>query len=147
MKINIRKAVENDFGKIHALFVEFAEFERLPEKMVNTVERMEAEKEYFNCWVAETNDDQIIGYVTCFFCYYTWTGKALYMDDLYVKPQFRGSGVGTQLIGQVIRYAKETGCHKLRWQVSGWNKPAIDFYRKLGATIDSTEQNCDLMLS
>jgi RimJ/RimL family protein N-acetyltransferase len=64
----------------------------------------------------------------------------------YVTPQFRGNAIGTHLIDRVIRYAKETGCHRLRWQVSEWNKPAIDFYRKIGAEIDSVEQNCDLML-
>jgi len=68
------------------------------------------------------------------------------MDDLYVKPEFRGTGIGTQLIHKVIGYAKETHCHKLRWQVSGWNSPAITFYKKIGAEIDGTEQNCDLML-
>lgn len=144
--MNIRRAIESDFEQIHTLFIEFAEFEKLPEKMVNTVERMKAEKDFFNCWVVEAPNNQIVGYATCFFCYYTWTGKALYMDDLYVKPEFRGSGIGTQLIHQIIQYAKETACHKLRWQVSDWNIPAIDFYKKLGANIDGTEQNCDLML-
>jgi GNAT superfamily N-acetyltransferase len=146
MEINIRKAVEADFEQIHALFTEFAAFEKHPEKMLNTVERMKDEQEFFNCWVAEMPDNRIIGYVSCFFCYYTWTGKALYMDDLYVKPQFRGNAIGTRLIDRVIRYAKETGCHRLRWQVSEWNKPAIDFYRKIGAETDGAEQNCDLML-
>lgn len=145
-KMNVRKAIEADYKQILALFMEFAEFEKLREKMVNTVERMKSEQEYFNCWVVETPDKHIIGYATYFFCYYTWTGKAMYMDDLYVKPEFRGTGIGTQLISKVIRYAKETGCHKLRWQVSNWNNPAIDFYKKLGANIDSIEQNCDLIL-
>lgn len=80
---NIRRATEADFEQVHALFMEFAEFEKLPDKMVNTVERMKSEQEYFNCWVVENPDDnKIIGYVTYFFCYYTWTGKAIYMDDL-----------------------------------------------------------------
>jgi len=145
MKMNIRKAVENDFEQINTLFMEFAEFENLPGKMVNTVEQMIDEQEFFNCWVVETDDNKIIGYVTYFFCYYTWIGKAMYMDDLYVKPEFRGTGIGTQLINKVIQYAKETGCHKLRWQVSGWNSPAIAFYKKLGAEINNVEQNCDLI--
>jgi len=68
MKTNIRKAVETDFEQIHALFIEFAEFEKLPEKMVNTVERMREEQDFFNCWVAETSDHKIVGYATCFFC-------------------------------------------------------------------------------
>jgi GNAT superfamily N-acetyltransferase len=144
--MNIRKATENDFEQVNALFMEFAKFEKLPDKMVNTVERMKAEQAFLTCWVVETPDNNIVGYVTCFFCYYTWIGKALYMDDLYIKPDFRGIGAGTQLINKIIQYAKETGCHKLRWQVSGWNSPAIEFYKKLGADIDAVEQNCDLPL-
>ncbi|KAA6316507.1 Spermidine N(1)-acetyltransferase [termite gut metagenome] len=145
--MNIRKAIESDFEQINVLFMEFAVFEKLPEQMVNTVERMKDEQEFLNCWVMEMPDNKIIGYVTYFFCYYTWTGKAMYMDDLYVKPEFRGIGIGTQLINKVIQYAKETGCHKLRWQVSSWNSSSIDFYKKLGADINSIEQNCALMLN
>ena len=93
MEINIRKAETSDFNQINALFKELAEFENLPEMMTNTVERMVAEKDYFNCFVAETSDNQIVGYATYFFCYYTWIGKSLYMDDLYVKTDFRGQGL------------------------------------------------------
>ena len=146
MNIKIRKATESDFEQINILFREFAEFEKLPEKMINSVERMRMEKELFNCFVAETPDKEIVGYAVYFFCYFTWTGKSLYMDDLYVKPDYRGIGIGSLLINQVILHAKETGCHKLRWQVSNWNKPAKDFYRKLGAEISDVEQNCDLMI-
>ncbi|MCD8166713.1 MAG: GNAT family N-acetyltransferase [Bacteroides sp.] len=87
-----------------------------------------------------------MGYVTFFFARYTWSGKALYMDDLYIRPTFRGKGLGTKLIDKVIQYAKENNCHKLRWQVSDWNEPAIRFYKNLGANIDTVERNCDLLL-
>ncbi|WP_044263604.1 GNAT family N-acetyltransferase [Bacteroides timonensis] len=147
MEINIREATTSDFNQINALFREFAEFENLPERMTNTVDQMMEEKEYFNCFVAETPDGEIAGYVTYFFGYYTWVGKSLYMDDLYVRPAFRGQGVGSLLIHKIITYAKVSGCHRLRWQVSGWNKPAIGFYKKLGATISGVEQNCDLSFS
>ena len=147
MNIKIRKAIESDFEQVNILFREFAEFEKLPEKMINSVERMKLEKELFNCFVAETPDNEIVGYAMYFFCYFTWTGKSLYMDDLYVKPDYRGVGIGSLLINKVILHAKETGCHKLRWQVSNWNKPAKDFYRKLGAEISDVEQNCDLMIN
>jgi GNAT superfamily N-acetyltransferase len=146
MEITIRSSVEPDFPQIVDMFKEFATFEKLPEKMINSVDRMIKEKDFFNCFVAETSDQKIIGYVTYFFCYYTWIGKSLYMDDLYVKPEYRASRVGTRLIKRVIEFAKSSQCHKLRWQVSGWNQPAIDFYKKLGATIDRVEQNCDLIL-
>ncbi len=146
MEITIRSAQESDYSQIVDLFKEFATFEKQPEKMTNSVEKMTLEKDYFHCFVAVTSDNSIIGYATYFFCYYTWIGKSLYMDDLYVKPEFRAIGIGTKLINKVIEFAKTTNCHKLRWQVSAWNKPAIDFYKNIGATIDGGEQNCDLLL-
>jgi len=145
MNITIRNAEEADFVQILDLFKEFAEFENFPEKMINSVDRMIKEKDFFNCFVAETTDKIIIGYVTYFFSYYTWTGKCLYMDDLYVKPDFRANGIGKRLINRVIEFAKSSQCHKLRWQVSSWNKPAIGFYQGIGATIDDIERNCDLI--
>ena len=146
MNITIRPATEDDFGAILELFKEFAHFENLDERMTNSVERMNAEKEYFNCFVAVNNQDEIVGYATYFFSYFTWTGKSLYMDDLYVKESYRGSGIGTLLINKVISFANKNGCHKLRWQVSDWNAPAISFYKSLGAVIDAQERNCDLDL-
>jgi GNAT superfamily N-acetyltransferase len=146
MEIKIRSSKETDYSQIVDLFKAFVTFEKLPEKMTNSVDRMNKEKDFFNCFVAETSDNRIIGYVTYFFCYYTWTGKSLYMDDLYVQHEYRAKGVGTKLINKVIEFAKDSKCHKLRWQVSNWNKPAIDFYKNIGATIDSVEQNCDLIL-
>lgn len=145
MEIEIRKATENDFQEIVKLFQEFAEFEKRPEKMTNTVEKMMEEKEFFHCFVAVNASNAIVGYASYFFSYYTWIGKSLYMDDLYVKPEYRAGGVGTQLIQKIIAFAKETNCHKLRWQVSEWNHPAIKFYKNLGAEIDPEDHNCDLV--
>lgn len=144
-EIRIRPVEESDFSQIVSLFKDFAIFEKAPEKMTNSVERMNKEKAFFNCFVAETEDKLIIGYVTYFFGYYTWTGKSLYMDDLYVKPEYRANGIGTKLINKVIEFAKDSECHKLRWQVSEWNKPAIGFYKNIGAQVDGSEQNCDLI--
>lgn len=145
MEIEIRPVEEGDFKQLIELFQEFATFEKLPEKMTNTVEKMMEDREYFHCFVAVDRRNEIVGYVTYFFSYYTWIGKSLYMDDLYVRPEFRSTGIGTMLINKVIEFAKTENCRKLRWQVSEWNKPAIEFYRKLGAEIDGTEQNCDLV--
>ena len=147
MTIKIREADERDFEQIVELFTEFSVFEKHPEKMDNSVERMRTEKDYFHCYIAETTGEKIVGYVSYFFCYYTWTGKSIYMDDLYIKPEYRGKGTGSLLIQKVIDLGKETKCRKLRWQVSHWNQPAIDFYKSLGAEIDNNEQNCDLILN
>ena len=145
MTVTIRKIEERDFPALIALFNEFALFEKLPEKMTNSVEQMLEEKDYLTGFVVVNNADEILGYVTYFFGYYTWIGKSLYMDDLYVRPDFRGAGVGTKLINEVIAFAKAENCKKLRWQVSEWNQPAIDFYKSLGATVDAVESNCDLI--
>lgn len=145
MGVRIRKAEESDFKTIITLFKEFATFEKHPEKMVNTEERMLQEQAFFNGLVAE-HEGKIIGYAAYFFCYYTWIGKSLYLDDLYITPTFRGQGIGRSLFDQVLAIAKRSGCHRMRWQVSSWNAPAIDFYKKLGAHIDDVEKNCDLVL-
>jgi len=145
MTVTIRKIEQRDFPVLISLFKEFALFEKLPEKMTNSVEQMLSEKEYLTGLVAVNDADEILGYATYFFGYYTWIGKSLYMDDLYVRPNFRGSGVGTMLINGIIAFAKVENCRKLRWQVSEWNQPAIDFYKSLGATVDAVESNCDLV--
>jgi GNAT superfamily N-acetyltransferase len=145
-EITLREATEADFPALIDLFLEFATFENLPHKMINSVMKMKKEKDYFNGFVAVTPDQQIIGYATWFFSYYTFTGKAMYMDDLYITPGFRGKGLGTVLINRVIEKAKETRCNKLRWQVSEWNHAAIGFYKQLGAEVDEVERNCNLNL-
>ncbi len=114
--------------------------------MVNTLEKMHLEKEFLTGFVAVTPEGEIVGYATCFFAYYTWKGKSLYMDDLYVKPEHRGKGLGTQLINRIIAFAKAEHCVKVRWQVSDWNTPARNFYQSLGADISGSELNCDLIL-
>jgi diamine N-acetyltransferase len=146
MDITLRKISEVDFEQMVYLFQEFAEFEKLSDKMTNSIEKMTEEKEFFHGFVAETTDHKIIGYATWFFCYYTWSGKSVYLDDLYVQPDYRGKGIGSKLIHKVIDMAKENKCHKVRWQVSNWNQSAIDFYEKIGAEINNVEQNCELLL-
>ena len=147
MEIYIRLAEEADFERLIELMGEFAEFENHPEAMMNSVDRMKREKEYFSCFVAETENSIIVGYAAWFFAYYTWTGKALYIDDLYVQEEFRGRGIGKMLLNKIIEFATGTGCHKIRWQVSDWNEKARGMYRSMGAEIDTTKYNCDLIVS
>lgn len=106
-----------------------------------------ADEDIFNCLVAESDDKEIVGFATFFFTYYSWSGKGLYLDDLYVKETCRKQAVGKKLLDKIIEIAKEENCKRVRWLVSGWNKDAIDFYKKMGAVIDSTDINCDLLLS
>jgi len=146
MNIKIRSIISTDYESLINLFKEFAEFEKLPELMTNTTAKMQAEQEYINGFVAVNEKNKVIAYATYFFAYFTWVGKSLYMDDLYVKQEYRGTGIGTKLINKVIEKAKTEKCARLRWQVSDWNKPAIKFYESLGAKISPIESNCDMNL-
>ena len=145
-QFTIQKIQESDFEALFALFQEFASFEDLLDSVSNSVDQMKREKEYLNGFTAKDENGAIVGYVTHFFTYHTWTGKCLYMDDLYIREQYRGKGLGTLLINKVIEFAKESKCNKMRWQVSNWNDPAIAFYENLGAEINRVEMNCDLEL-
>jgi diamine N-acetyltransferase len=146
MNTIIRFATELDFPSILSLIKEFSLFQKTPEKVSITLEQMIEEKNYFQCFVAETEDKKIIGFASFFFAYYSWSGKAVYLDDLYVQSQYRKQGMGKKLLDAIIAHAKKEQCRKLRWQVSNWNYNAIAFYKKLGAVIDETEINCDLHL-
>lgn len=146
MPVNIRKVEPADFTFILALINEFALFQKTPGKVSITLEQMEKEKDFFQCFVAETNGHTIIGFASFYFTYFSWSGKGLFLDDLYVTESYRKQGIGVQLLNAVIELGKKEQCKKLRWQVSGWNKNAIGFYKKIGAVIDDTEINCDLGL-
>ena len=146
MQFTIRKSLPQDIPVIFALIKEFADFQKTPGKVTITPEQMEKESDFFQCMVAVNGDNTIVGFATFFFAYYSWSGKAMYLDDLYIQPAFRGNKAGTLLLTAVKDYAKSSGCKKLRWQVSSWNDNAITFYKGIGAEIDDTEVNCDLFL-
>ena len=136
-----------DFPAIFTLIKEFSIFQGTPEKVSITAEQMQENKELFNCLVAETKDKHIVGFASFFFAYYSWSGKALYLDDLYVKETFRNQAIGKILFDAVLVYAKNNHCNKMRWLVSKWNTNAIGFYKSIGANIDETELTCDLTLN
>jgi GNAT superfamily N-acetyltransferase len=145
--MTIREVTEEDFPQLIDLFTEFAIFQKTPYKMTNTVEKMQLEKDFFKAFIAVSDENEVMGFATFFFCYFSWSGKSIYLDDLYVKPAYQGFKIGTQLINKVIDFGKIAHCHKVRWLVSDWNTPAIDFYKKLGADINSGEYYCDFMLN
>ena len=120
--------------------------EFFPEKLTNNVEQMIHEKDLFQSFVAHNDDEEIFGFASYFFAYYSWSGKAIYLDDLFVKEDYRNKGIGKKLFEEVVNLAKIENCRKLRWQVSRWNNNAIEFYKKMGATLDDIEQNCDLLI-
>ena len=147
MNISIREAVINDFESIRNLITEFSIFQKTPEKVKITLEEMIVQKDYINCYVAVTEDNDVIGYTSYSMVYYSWVGKSIYLDDVYVTEAFRGNQVGFRLMQTVFDIAKKEKCNRVRWQVSRWNTHAMEFYKKLGALIDDVELNYDLIIN
>ena len=143
MAIAIRDGEGRDFTRVMALVRELAEFEKSGDMVKNSAEQMRDEAAYFRLLVAEEGSD-IIGYAVYYIAYYTWIGKSLYLDDLYVRPEYRGRKVGSMLLRGVLKRARDAGCKRVRWQVLDWNERAIGFYRKRGAVISGEWLNCDL---
>jgi len=142
MPYAIRKGTIADLPAVFELIKAFSIFQQTPERVHITLEEMETNHALFSFFVAENEAGVIAGYACWFFAYYSWSGKALYLDDLYVTDAARGNNIGTRLLQTVINHAKVNGCKKVRWQVSHWNQNAIDFYKKMGAEIDEVELNC-----
>ena len=143
MNYTIRPAAENDFPAILDIIKALALFEKAPEKVTNTVEQMKAEKAYFHCLVAVNEEEKIIAICLYFFAYYTWVGKSLYLDDLYVLEPYRRQGIAAALLDKLFEVARNEKCNRIRWQVLNWNENAIRLYKKYGATIDDEWLNCD----
>lgn len=127
MSINIRKATQQDFPTILSLIHEFALFQKTPERIKVTLEQMIADQHLFECFVAETATKEVVGYASAYFVYNSWTGKGLYLDDLYVQEAYRKLGLGKLLIEKVIALAREEQCKKVRWLVSSWNEMQLGF--------------------
>jgi diamine N-acetyltransferase len=122
MNIAVREATESDFPAVLGLVKELAVFEKAEHKVKNSVEQMEAEKDCFNCLVAETDNGEVVGMALYFFAYYTWVGKSIYLDDLYVKQAYRKQHVGTALIKEFFKIARKENCKRARWQTLNWNE-------------------------
>jgi GNAT superfamily N-acetyltransferase len=141
--IHIRSGEPKDYPAVLQQIKDLALFEKAPEQVTNTVEQMELESQHFTLFVAENEDKRVVGFAICFFAYYTWVGKSLYLDDLYIEPEYRGQKIGKRLLNEVFKLAKEENCKRLRWQVLDWNSDAIDVYNHIGAKLDSEWINCD----
>ena len=142
MNISIRKASESDFPEVLSLIKKLAEYEKEPDKVTNSVDLMKEEQDHFRCFVAETENHEIVGMAIYFFAYYTWVGKSLYLEDIYVKEQYRRYKIGTMLLRKIFEIALNENCKRVRWQVLDWNTSAIEFYRKGGAEITNNWLNC-----
>jgi len=136
--LSIRAATVNDVALLKALIFELAEYERERDQVVITEADLVRDgfgpQSKFRALIAEW-DGQTAGYALFFGSYSTWEGRpGLFLEDLFVRQTFRGKGIGTALLSNVAGIAKRENCYGVRWEVLDWNQPAIDFYKRLGAT-------------
>ena len=132
----IRFADENDLALILDFIKQLATYENMLDEVVATEELL---REWlFVRKVAEVifimEDDVEVGFALFFHNFSTFLGKAgIYLEDLFVKPEYRGKGYGKALIKKLASIAVERGCGRLEWSCLDWNQPSIDFYLSLGA--------------
>jgi GNAT superfamily N-acetyltransferase len=147
MNILIRKAVKADVPAMLNLVKELAAFEKAPNEVTNTIERMEqdgfGDHPVFFAHVAEVNG-KVVGMALYYIAYSTWKGKYIYLDDLIVNEQYRRNSIGKKLFDALATLAKEVHANQLRWHVLDWNQPAMDFYGKLNAHFDNEWITCKL---
>ena len=135
--LTIRRATPADVPLIQQFIRALAEYERSPESAVATQSDLLRDgfgpAPKYRCVIAEW-EGQPAGFAFFFYNYSTWQGKpGLYLEDLFVKPVFRGKGIGKALLLHLARIAVQEDCGRFQWQVLDWNTPAIDFYKSLGA--------------
>ena len=146
--LTIRPATPADIPDMLAFVRELAEYEREPASAVaNEADLLRdgfGPTPRFHCLIAEapstdnlqpaTDNFLPAGFALYFYNYSTWRGHAgIYVEDLFVRPAFRGRGIGRALLKRVAEIAVAEGCPRLEWAVLDWNTPAIDFYKSLGA--------------
>lgn len=137
MNMTIRPASPADAKAIYDMIYELAVYEKAPEQVVTTADEIQAtlfagdsKTEALICEI----DQQVAGYAVFFTSYSTWLGRnGIYMEDLYVSPEFRSRGAGKALLRAIAQLAVKRECGRLEWSVLDWNQPAIDFYLSIGA--------------
>lgn len=141
--MKIRKAQIGDESSILKLIKGLAEYEKDLPAVINTEEALKKhlfEEQICYAYVAEM-EGEIVGFALYYISYSTWKGKCLYLEDFYIQPQYRRSGIGSLLFDKLVEICKTEGYARMDWQVLEWNQLAIDFYEKKGATIDKEWYN------
>lgn len=134
----LRPAAEADLDTIIELIHALADYEREPEAVHLDRETLRGHlfgpRTFAEVILAETDAGQSAGFALFFHNFSTWEGRpGIYLEDLFVRPEFRGHGYGKALLSELARLAVERGCARLEWAVLDWNEPSIQFYRALGA--------------
>jgi GNAT superfamily N-acetyltransferase len=135
--LSIRPATIKDASLLATMILELAQYEKLDHEAAVTAESIARDgfgsHPKFRAIIAEV-DGKAAGYAVFFEFYSTFQGRAgLFLEDLYVRPPLRKQGIGQALLNYVARIAWEEDYFCMRWEVLDWNKPAIDFYQRLGA--------------
>lgn len=133
-----RLATKKDMPRVLELIKELAIFEKEPHAVEVTLQDLETdgfgETQKFTCFVVEINN-RIEGIALVYPRYSTWKGEVLHLEDLIVSEACRGLGLGTILLNEVVKYAKQLGVRRVSWEVLDWNEPAIKFYESKGANV------------
>ena len=142
--ITIRPATEQDVPLIQGFIRDLARYEHLEHEMVATEEGLHktlfGERRYAEVVFACVGDDPV-GFALFFHNYSTFLGKpGIYLEDLFVRPEARGRGIGKRLLAWLAQTAIARDCGRLEWAVLDWNEPSIGFYRSLGAILKSEWQ-------
>ena len=147
MNIQIRNAVASDCPRILELINELAVYEKAPEEVTVSLEAFTdagfGTQPVWKAFVAE-QDGKIAGFALYYTRYSTWKGCRLYLEDFIVTEDFRGKGIGKFLFDRVVEEAKKAPYAGMVWQVLDWNEPAINFYNKYNAQLESGWLNASL---
>lgn len=132
----IRKAVREDAALVLEFIKGIADYEKMESEVEATVELLE--EQIFDKGRAEVifavDSGKEVGFALFFHNFSTFVGRSgLYLEDLFVLPEYRGRGYGKALFLELVRIARERNCGRMEWVCLDWNKPSIDFYRSMGA--------------
>lgn len=137
-RYQLRAAEPEDCAAILGLIQELATYERMAGAVRATTAALEhtlfGPAPAAEVILAQSHDETVVGFALFFPNYSTFLAKpGIWLEDLYVKPDHRGHGVGSALFRSVAGLARERGCGRMEWSVLDWNRPAIDFYQRMGA--------------
>ena len=134
----IRKGNPEDMQAVLGLIQELAAFENEPEAVLITVDDLIRDGfgpvPLFHVFVAEV-ESNVVGIALYYYRYSTWKGKTIHLEDLVIKEEMRGTGLGYALYSEIIKQGKKDNVRRIEWNVLDWNTPAIEFYEKSGAKI------------
>lgn len=132
----IRKATESDAETIYNLIYQLAVYEKLEHEVVTSPEELRKQifdNKFAKVLIGEENGKPV-GFALYFYNFSTFLGKpGIYLEDLFVEPDYRGKGYGKKLLIELTKIAKAENCGRMEWSVLNWNTPSIEFYKSLGA--------------